>query len=278
MSTILRETRETRVRVTVRRPGRRAAGEPEPGRAGGVAPHPAAPGAGPAGQRRPSPEESAPGNGFASGGVPIASEGAAPGNGLPDRGADDGDGRAAEEAAPPPIRTTDRFLDHMLETFARYSGLELEVEATGDLRHHLIEDVAITIGLALRDEIPATCQRYGDATVPMDDALVHAALDAGGRPYYRGPLPVRIYDHFFRSLADNADITLHLRVLRGRDRHHIVEAAFKALGLALRQALAPGDAVFSTKGAIRIERSADRGAPPDTAASRAGGDQATTEV
>ncbi|MFO7261449.1 MAG: imidazoleglycerol-phosphate dehydratase [bacterium] len=168
--------------------------------------------------------------------------------------------------AAPAIRTGDRFLDHMLHTLARYANLALDVEATGDLRHHLIEDVAITIGLALRDEIPATCQRYGEATIPMDDALVHAALDAGGRPYYRGPLPVRLYDHFFRSLTDNAGITLHLRVLRGRDRHHIVEAAFKAFGLALRQSLAPGDAVFSTKGAIRLERSPGHRANPDITA------------
>lgn len=170
--------------------------------------------------------------------------------------------------AAPAIRTGDRFLDHMLETLARYANLALDVEATGDLRHHLVEDVAITIGLALRDEIPATCQRYGEATIPMDDALVHATLDAGGRPFYQGPLPSRLYDHFFRSLTDNAGITLHLRVLRGRDRHHVVEAAFKAFGLALRHALAPGDAVFSTKGAIRVERPDGRRARPDIPAPR----------
>lgn len=156
--------------------------------------------------------------------------------------------------APTRIATGQRFLDHMLTTFARYSGLELSVEAEGDLRHHLIEDVAITLGLALREEIPATCTRYGEATVPMDDALVHVALDAGGRPYYEGPVPSGLYEHFFRSLADNAAMTLHVRVLRGRDRHHVIEAAIKALGLALRTALAPGDAVFSTKGAVRIDR------------------------
>ncbi|HEY8469700.1 MAG TPA: hypothetical protein VIL18_08660 [Longimicrobiales bacterium] len=173
--------------------------------------------------------------------------------------------------AAPAIRTTDRFLDHMLETLARYSGLALDVEATGDMRHHLIEDVAITVGLALRDEIPATCQRYGDATVVMDDALVQAALDVGGRAYYRGPVPSRLYDHFFRSLADNAAIALHVRVLRGRDRHHVIEAAFKAFGLALRRALAPGDAVFSTKGAIRIERlDTPAQGQSDAAAERAG--------
>lgn len=152
------------------------------------------------------------------------------------------------------VRTTEPFLDHMLETFARYADVRLDVEATGDLRHHLIEDVAITLGLAVKDEIPPACQRYGDAVVVMDDAMVQVALDAGGRPYYRGPLPSRLYDHFFRSFADNAALTLHVRVLRGRDRHHVVEAAVKALGLALRRALSPADAPFSTKGSVQIER------------------------
>lgn len=147
-------------------------------------------------------------------------------------------GGEAAAAGVPPIRTGDAFLDHMLTTLARYAGLALEVEASADLRHHLVEDVAITVGLALHDEIAPGCARYGEATVPMDDALVHAALDAGGRFYYQGPLPSSLYDHFLRSLAENAGLTLHVRVLRGRDRHHIVEAAFKAVGLALRQALA----------------------------------------
>ena len=152
------------------------------------------------------------------------------------------------------VDTTDGFLDHMLETLARYAGVRLDIDAGGDLRHHLVEDVAITLGLALRDEVPETCRRYGEATIPMDDALVHAALDLGGRFYYEGPLPSRLYDHFLRSLAENARATLHVRVLRGTDRHHIVEAAVKAVGLALRRALEAGDDVFSTKGAVVIER------------------------
>ncbi|HWV57828.1 MAG TPA: imidazoleglycerol-phosphate dehydratase [Longimicrobiales bacterium] len=152
------------------------------------------------------------------------------------------------------ISTGDVFLNHMLTALARYAALDLTVQATGDMRHHLVEDVAITIGLALRDEIPATCRRYGHAVIPMDEALVEVALDAGGRAYYEGPLPSRLYDHFLRSLADNAGITLHVRVLRGTDRHHTVEAAIKAFGLALRQALAEGEDVFSTKGKVRIER------------------------
>lgn len=143
------------------------------------------------------------------------------------------------------------FLDHMLVTFARYSGLALTVHARGDLRHHTVEDVAIVVGAAVARALPATAARYGDRTIPMDDALVHAAVDLGGRPYYEGPLPSTMYDHWMRSFADNARATLHLRVLRGRDRHHVVEAAFKALGLAVRDAFVETGAVFSTKGSVR---------------------------
>jgi imidazoleglycerol-phosphate dehydratase len=153
------------------------------------------------------------------------------------------------------VATGEPFLDHMLVTFARYSGLDVTVQATGDLPHHLIEDVAICVGAAVAATLPATAARYGDRTVPMDDALVHCALDLGGRAYYRGPIPSSLYDHWMRSFSEHARATLHLRVLRGRDRHHIVEAAFKALGLAVRDALVESGAVFSTKGgvALRIE-------------------------
>jgi imidazoleglycerol-phosphate dehydratase len=144
------------------------------------------------------------------------------------------------------------FLDHMLVTLARYSGLDLDVSARGDLPHHLIEDVAIALGGALAGLDIATCARYGSRVVPMDDALVHAALDLGGRPYYQGPLPSSYYDHWMRSFADHARITLHVRVLRGHDRHHVVEAAFKALGLALRDALVESGTVFSTKGRVEL--------------------------
>jgi imidazoleglycerol-phosphate dehydratase len=109
------------------------------------------------------------------------------------------------------------------------------------------------VGAALAELVPAHAARYGDRVVPMDDALVHAALDLGGRPFYRGPLPSSLYEHWMRSFADHARATLHLRVLRGRDRHHVIEAAFKALGLCVRQALVEGDTVFSTKGAITLE-------------------------
>ena len=157
--------------------------------------------------------------------------------------------------ASPSIRTTVTFLDHMLLTLGRYAGAELTVEASGDLRHHIVEDVAITLGTAVRGAVPTACARYGHAVVPMDDALVEVALDVGGRRYYRGPLPSSLYDHWMRSFADHAECTLHVRVLRGRDRHHIVEAAFKALGFALRDALAPVQAVMSTKGSVEVRPS-----------------------
>ena len=148
------------------------------------------------------------------------------------------------------IETSVPFLDHMLATFARYSGLGLRVTAAGDLPHHIIEDVAICVGAALAEFAPATVARYGNRTIPMDDALVQCVIDLGGRPYYCGPLPSRLYDHWMRSFSDNAKATVHFRVLRGTDRHHIVEASFKALGLAVRDALVETGAVFSTKGAV----------------------------
>ena len=153
------------------------------------------------------------------------------------------------------VSTGEPFLDHMLVTFARYSGLDVNVQARGDLPHHLIEDVAICVGAAVAGAVPMTAARYGDRTIPMDEALVHCALDLGGRPFYRGPLPSSLYEHWMRSFSDNAGATLHLRVLRGRDRHHVVEAAFKALGLAVRDAFMDTGAVFSTKGgvALRVE-------------------------
>lgn len=156
-----------------------------------------------------------------------------------------GSGRAS-------VRTGVPFLDHMMVTLARYSGLDVSLEATGDLKHHTIEDVAIAMGSAVAAIVPATAVRYGDRTLAMDEALVQACLDVGGRAYYAGPLPSKLYDHWMRSFADNAKATLHLRVLRGTDRHHVVEAAFKALGLALREALADSGAVFSTKGSVLL--------------------------
>jgi imidazoleglycerol-phosphate dehydratase len=155
-----------------------------------------------------------------------------------------GEGRAT-------VATGQRFLDHMMTALARYSRLDLSLEATGDLKHHLIEDVGIAFGAALAGHTPATCARYGHRTIPMDDALVEVSVDLGGRPFYRGPIPSTLYDHWFRSFADHARATVHVRVIRGTDRHHIVEAAFKALGMAIHDALIDTGVVFSTKGAVK---------------------------
>jgi imidazoleglycerol-phosphate dehydratase len=151
------------------------------------------------------------------------------------------------------VQIDDRFLAHMVETLARYSGLDIQIEAEGDLRHHLVEDVAIVLGQALAEELPRGVVRFGEALIPMDEALVQAAIDVGGRPYYVGKLPSKLYTHFLHSFATNLGATLHVRVLRGSDRHHVVEAAIKATGMALRQALVPADEVFSTKGAVHRE-------------------------
>jgi len=147
----------------------------------------------------------------------------------------------------------DRFLKHVVEILARYSGLDIDITARGDLRHHLVEDVAITLGQALAQELPAGVVRFGSALIPMDEALAQAAIDVGGRPYYVGKLPSKLYTHFLHSFATNFGATLHVRVLRGSDRHHMVEAAVKATGMALRQALVEQDEVFSTKGAVDQE-------------------------
>ncbi len=152
------------------------------------------------------------------------------------------------------VDTSVPFLDHMLLTWARYAGLGLAVHARGDLRHHIVEDVAIAVGAAFKGAVPETAARYGYRMIPMDEALVACAIDVGGRFYYEGPLPSTLYDHFMRSFAEHAGCTLHLSVNRGRDRHHIVEAAFKALGLAIRDALIDSGGVFSTKGSVSLKR------------------------
>src|SRR5690606_38846470 len=109
-------------------------------------------------------------------------------------------------------------------------------------------------GQAIRAAFPPPIRRYGHQVIPMDDAVVECALDLGGRPYYRGRLPSNLYDHWMRSFADNAEATLHLMIRRGRDRHHLVEAGFKALGMALDQAIVPAEAIASTKGQVKVGR------------------------
>ncbi|NUP05135.1 MAG: imidazoleglycerol-phosphate dehydratase [Polyangiaceae bacterium] len=151
------------------------------------------------------------------------------------------------------VSTGLKFFDHMLTTLFRYAGLDCRLVAEGDLTHHVMEDVAITAGRAVRTILPRAAARFGERTIPMDDALVHAVIDAGGRFYFAGKLPSRLYTHVLRSFADSLGATLHVRILAGEDRHHIIEAAFKATGLALRQAMSDtGGEVFSLKGTEEI--------------------------
>lgn len=141
-----------------------------------------------------------------------------------------------------------QFLKHMTETLARYAGFDLRVSVSGDNDHHIIEDVAITLGKALRQAMgDEPIERMATAIVPMDDALVMSSLDLVDRPYADVDLPDPIYTHFMRSLAMSAGMTIHIVVIRGFDEHHIVEAAFKATGKALAQALTRRATELSTK-------------------------------
>ncbi len=158
------------------------------------------------------------------------------------------------------------FLDHMLDQLAFHAGWDLTVKASGDLHvdeHHTVEDVAITLGGVLQEawrERSDRFARYGQRWLPMDDALVLAAVDLSGRPFCDvslklkrdavGGIAAEMWDHFFESLATSAMITLHIKRERGRNSHHVVEASFKALARALREALAITDQATSTKGSL----------------------------
>ncbi len=170
------------------------------------------------------------------------------------------------------ISTGVGFYDHMLTALARHSLIDLTVQAEGDLHidaHHTVEDTAIALGQALREALgdKAGIRRFGDATVPLDEALVQAVVDVSGRPYCvhtgepEGQQFVMIGDqylgsltrHVFETLAFHAHLALHVRVLAGRDPHHIVETQFKAVARALRDAVAidPRETgVPSTKGSL----------------------------
>jgi imidazoleglycerol-phosphate dehydratase len=158
-----------------------------------------------------------------------------------------------ELGGPTKAETPDPFLSHMVESLGKHSGVGIRVRAKSldGVEHHYVEDVAIALGRALRGLTEnRPIRRYGERLLPMDDALVAVALDAGGRPYYDGPLPLPMYEHFLRSLAFEAGWTLHVEVRRGRDTHHVVEAAVKALALSLRDALEAAPEVASTKGRV----------------------------
>jgi imidazoleglycerol-phosphate dehydratase len=174
------------------------------------------------------------------------------------------------------ISTGVGFYDHMLSQLGRHGLLDLTVSTEGDLHvdaHHTVEDTAIALGQALRDALgdKRGIRRFGDSLVPLDETLVQVALDLAGRPYcvHAGepagqeyaligtgpsvPYTGALTRHVFETLAHSAAIALHVRVLAGRDPHHIVEAQYKALGRALRDAVAidPRESgVPSTKGAL----------------------------
>lgn len=177
----------------------------------------------------------------------------------------DGTGRSS-------ISTTVPFFDHMLTAFAKHALVDLEVEATGDTHidvHHTVEDTGIVLGQAIMRALgdKSGIARFGDALVPLDDALAQAVVDVSGRPYLvhsgepagfefhliGGHFTGSMIRHVFEAITMHATLTVHLRVLAGRDPHHIAEAEFKAFARAFRQAVQPDarvQGVPSTKGAL----------------------------
>ncbi|NLL95401.1 MAG: imidazoleglycerol-phosphate dehydratase [Thermoplasmatales archaeon] len=139
------------------------------------------------------------------------------------------------------------FLRHMVETLSRYSGVDIRMSAGGDNDHHIVEDAAISLGKAIAKAIDGPIARFSTKTVAMDDALVMASIDIIDRPYAEVDCPDQLYAHFLRSFAMSLGMTLHVVQIRGEDAHHVVEASFKALGMCLREALAPVGDEISTK-------------------------------
>jgi len=170
------------------------------------------------------------------------------------------------------IETTVPFFNHLLTAFSKHSLIDLKVKAKGDTDidiHHTVEDVAIVLGQAVKEALgdKAGISRYGDAAVPLDEALAQAVVDISGRPYLvhdgepagfeyhliGGHFTGSMVRHVFEAIAHNAGITLHVSLLRGRDAHHIAEAQFKAFARALRAAVEPDprvQGVPSTKGSL----------------------------
>jgi len=167
------------------------------------------------------------------------------------------------------IRTSVPFMDHMFSHIAKHGFFDLAVKARGDVHiddHHTVEDLGIAFGQALKKALGDSrgIRRYGEATVPMDETLAQVALDLSGRPYlvYQVELPKKyklkefdpgLAEDFFRSVANHAGMNLHIRLLYGRDVHHMLEAVFKAFGRALDQATSVDPrikGVLSTKGKI----------------------------
>jgi imidazoleglycerol-phosphate dehydratase len=166
------------------------------------------------------------------------------------------------------IQTGLGFLDHMIGSLAHHAGWSIEMRCKGDLfvdDHHSAEDCAITLGLTLAQAMKSlpSMRRFGSAYAPMDESLARAVVDCSGRPYFSidlglkretvGDLSAENAIHFFESLAINAGLTLHIDVLKGSNDHHRLEAAFKALALALHDALSPKPMnTQSTKGKVSV--------------------------
>ncbi len=164
------------------------------------------------------------------------------------------------------IKTDIGFFDHMLEAFTKHGLLDLELTCDGDIHvdfHHSVEDVGIVIGEALKKEIfpIENVERFGEATVVMDEASVNTALDLSNRPFLHfevdldgkiGDFDTELVEEFFRAVCFNAGITAHIVCLRGKNQHHIVEAAFKSFAVALRRATSKNSRVGvpSTKGIL----------------------------
>jgi imidazoleglycerol-phosphate dehydratase len=156
------------------------------------------------------------------------------------------------------------FMDHMMRTLCKHGRLDVRVKAKGDLKHHIIEDLALTLGKALSNSLgdKSGITRFGYAYVPMDDSLARAVVDLGGRAYSRIHLglkgdsvedaKVEDLTHFLESLVQSLQFNLHLKVLYGSNDHHRVEAAIKALAISIRMAVSPSGAggVPSAKGEL----------------------------
>jgi imidazoleglycerol-phosphate dehydratase len=164
------------------------------------------------------------------------------------------------------IKTGLAFVDHMLEQVARYGGFDLTFRGTGDIHvdsHHLVEDAGIVLGEALSKALGdrAGITRFASAYAPLDEALARVVVDLGKRPYLSYNVPLRgrigtleseVLEEFWKALSIHLGATVHVDVIRGRNRHHVAEATFKALGLALHAAMAiqPGGGVPSSKGLL----------------------------
>jgi imidazoleglycerol-phosphate dehydratase len=171
----------------------------------------------------------------------------------------DGSGNASASTGIP-------FFDHMLEQLGKHAGFDLQIDATGDLEvdlHHTVEDVGIVLGAAFKESLgdKAGVRRFANSLVPLDEALVQVALDLSGRPFlvyevdpvveWIGTFDPQLAEEFWRAFAFGAGITLHIRSVSGKNGHHVIEASFKGVARALRDAVRiEGTSVPSTKGTL----------------------------